>query len=150
MIVALYILIALVAVGLTLYIFDRRSHRKEVADEIPDDTPDGSGAEDEECCGMHITCERDSLLASVSEGVEYFDDEELDVFKGRDADDYSEQEIEQFRDVLLTLLPDDIAPWARSIQLRGIELPAAVRDELLMIVAEERSKRNSPNHASTI
>ena len=43
--------------------------------------------------------------------------------------------------MLLTLLPHDIAGWARSIQLRGIELPADVREELLMIVAEERRAR---------
>ena len=44
--------------------------------------------------------------------------------------------------MLLTLLPGDIAGWARSIQLRGIELPAPVRDELLMIVAEARQHSN--------
>ena len=87
---------------------------------------------------MHITCEKDSLLASVSREVEYFDDEELDRFAGRGAEDYSPEEIEEFRDVLLTLLPTDIAPWARSIQLRGITLPSEVREELLMIVAEAR------------
>ena len=54
----------------------------------------------------------------------------------------TDEEIEQFRDVLLTLLPTDIAPWARSIQLRGITLPMAVREELLMIVAEERAKKS--------
>ena len=90
---------------------------------------------------MHITCERDSLLASVSPQVEYFDDEELDAYRGRRADGYSDTEIEQFRDILLTLQPDDIAPWARSVQLRGIELPAPVREELLLIVSEARATR---------
>jgi hypothetical protein len=48
--------------------------------------------------------------------------------------------------VLLTLLPGDIAGWGRSIQLRGIELPDDVRDELLLIVAEARksSVHNNP------
>lgn len=149
MIVALYILLALVAVGIVLYLLDRRSRHAEepVAEERVSDT---APEQEEECCGMHITCERDSLLAGMSDEVEYFDDEELDIFKGRGADDYTDAEIEQFRDVLLTLLPDDIAPWARSIQLRGIELPVVVREELLMIVAEERSKRNVSANASTI
>ena len=35
---------------------------------------------DAECCGMHETCEKDSLLAAVSKDVEYYDDEELDAF----------------------------------------------------------------------
>ena len=92
---------------------------------------------------MHVTCEKDSLLPEVSDKIEYFDDEELDAYAGRDADSYSDEEIEQFRDVLLTLLPSDIAPWARSIQLRGIVLPTAVRDELLMIVAEARAAKGA-------
>ncbi len=91
---------------------------------------------------MHITCEKGSLLAAVSDKAEYYDDEELDAYIGRGAQDYDDEEIERFRDVLLTLLPDDIAGWARSIQLRGIELPAPVREELLMIVAETRASRN--------
>ena len=45
--------------------------------------------------------------------------------------------------MLLTLLPDDIAGWGRSIQLRGIELPAAVKEELLLIVAEARLERGA-------
>lgn len=44
--------------------------------------------------------------------------------------------------MLLTLLPEDIAGWGRSIQLRGIELPSAVKEELLMIVAEARREAN--------
>ena len=38
--------------------------------------------------------------------------------------------------------PDDIAGWARSLQLRQIKLPQDVRDELIMIVAEARQNRN--------
>ena len=87
---------------------------------------------------MHITCEKDSLLASVSEQIEYYDDEELDRFAGKAPEDYAEDEIEEFRDVLITMKPSDIAGWARSLQLRNIALPEAVRDELLMIVAEAR------------
>lgn len=149
MIVALIILAALVAVGLPLWLL----HRRDTADDVqsPPPPPPGPLPKTEEsapapdieidsdaCCGMHITCEKDSLLASVSREVEYFDDEELDRFAGRGAEDYSPEEIEEFRDVLLTLLPTDIAPWARSIQLRGITLPSEVREELLMIVAEAR------------
>lgn len=145
--VSLIILGALAAVGAILYFFHRRDIRRGEAEAptLPpvSDPPLPTDPTDEEvCCGMHITCERDSLLAGVSREVEYFDDEELDAYAGRDADSYTEEEADQFREVLLTLLPEDIAPWARSIQLRGINLPTEVREELLMIVAEERSKRS--------
>ncbi|MDE6529113.1 MAG: phospholipase [Muribaculaceae bacterium] len=141
---ALIILAALVIVGGVLYLFHRRDIRRgrAQAPSMPPiaDMPAGGDDDDSPCCGMHITCEKDSLLAQVSETIEYFDDEELDAYRGRDAESYSDEETEQFRDVLLTLLPEDIAPWALSIQLRGITLPGCVREELLMIVAEERLK----------
>ena len=132
MTIALYIALAIVGVGAVLWALDRR-HRSDVEPE--------PATEPEQCCGMHITCERDSLLANVSDSIEYFDDEELDRFRGRQADDYTAAEEDEFRDVLLTLQPDDIAAWGRSIQLRGIELPTAVREDLLLIVAEARAER---------
>lgn len=143
MIVALYILIALVAVGAVLYTFHRLDARNRIAPDNQASETEQTTAEEKECCGMHITCEKDSLLASVSNSIEYYDDEELDRFKGRNADDYTEEEIEEFRNVLLTLLPHDIAGWGRSIQLRGITLPTPVRDELLMIVAEARKEASA-------
>lgn len=133
MTVILIIVGVLVVVGSCLYIHDRLS-RINIADAETNIEEEPAG----ECCGMHISCEKDSLLASVSNNIVYYDDEELDVYVGRKATDYKDEEVEQFRDVLLTLLPQDIAGWGRSIQLRGIELPTAVREELIMIVAEAR------------
>jgi hypothetical protein len=130
----------LVIVGVVLYVHNRLTEGKVAqADNVADAAATVDGAADSECCGMHITCERDSLLASVSDDIVYYDDEELDAFRGRTSDSYSDAETEQFRDILLTLLPEDIAGWARSLQLRQIELPDAVREELLMIVAERRA-----------
>ncbi|MDE5686092.1 MAG: phospholipase [Paramuribaculum sp.] len=137
MIVAFYIFLALIVTGSVLYYFHRRKLRNLAPGEEAPEV-----VEPEQCCGMHITCERDSLLAAVSKEIEYYDDEELDRFRGIKPDDYDDEAIEEFRNVLLTLLPGDIAGWARSIQLRGIELPAPVRDELLMIVAEARQHSN--------
>lgn len=144
MIVALYILIALAVVGTILYILHRRDMSRNATEQSAEQE-DPATQNDDECCGMHITCEKDSLLASVSSAIEYYDDEELDRFRGREADSYDDNEIEEFRNVLLTLLPHDIAGWGRSIQLRGITLPTAVREELLMIVAEARRSANNFN-----
>lgn len=132
----LIILASIIAVGSILFLHHRyTSHDGNVENE---GKPAEAENNDNTCCGMHIVCEKDSLLTSVSEGIVYYDDEELDRFAGRDADDYTDAEAEQFRDVLLTLLPQDIAGWGRSVQLRGINLPSPVRDELIMIVAEAR------------
>ena len=93
---------------------------------------------DEECCGQHETCEKDSLLAAVSRGIEYYDDEELDRFKGRTSDDYTDDEVEEFREVMFTCQDNEVAGWCRSLQLRGIELPNELKDELFLIIGERR------------
>lgn len=72
--------------------------------------------------------------------VEYYDDEELDRFRGHSSDGYSEEEIEEFREVMYTCKEDEVAGWSRSLQLRGIELPNELKDELFLIVGERRFK----------
>lgn len=150
MIPALILLAALCALGLVLWLLHWRDVRRGASTELHGpkvvDPPAGNNLEEGACCGMHITCERDSLLAGISEKIEYFDDEELDAYAGRSPESYTPEEADEFRDVLLTLLPADIAPWARSLQLRGIELPADVREELLMIVAEARADAAGARH----
>lgn len=93
---------------------------------------------DAECCGQHEVCERDSLLAAVSRKIEYYDDEELDQFIGRAPEDYTEEETEMFRDVFYTMQETDVAGWVRSLQLRGINLPDGVKDEVFLIIGERR------------
>lgn len=91
-----------------------------------------------ECCGQHQICEKESLLAAVSKKIEYYDDEELDRFKGRQANEYSDEEIDEFREIMFTMKEEEVAGWSRSLQLRGIELPDELKDELFLIVGERR------------
>ena len=93
---------------------------------------------DAECCGQHETCEKDSLLAAVSKGIEYYNDEELDRYRGRYSDEYTDEEVDEFREVMLTCKDDEVAGWCRSLQLRGIELPDDLKDELFLIIGERR------------
>ena len=138
---ALVILIALILIGILVYVVDRVFYRsKGKSEESETDRVDSAEQPDDECCGRHIICEKNSLTPIAGEVAVYYDDEELDRFATRDSDSYTDQETEEFREVLLTLLPQDVAGWARSLQLRGIELPVALRDELLMIVRDERDK----------
>lgn len=90
------------------------------------------------CCGQHEVCEKDSLLAAVSRDVEYYDDEELDRFRGRESDDYSDAEIEEFDEVFTTLRSEEVAGWVRSLQLRGVNLPDALKDDVILVVGERR------------
>lgn len=153
MIAALILLVIIVVGGLLLFLHDRyilrpRKERRGESVEVVTQNPHADDPailahpkDGPVCCGMHVVCEKDSLSTAVSDEIEYYDDEELDAFKGRAPQSYDDPETEQFREILLTLLPTDIAGWARSLQLRGIELPPAVRDELLLIVAEARGSK---------
>lgn len=90
------------------------------------------------CCGQHEVCEKESLLAAVSREIEYYDDEELDSFRGRPSNAYSEAEVEQFQDILYSMQSEEVAGWVRSLQLRGVNLPDELKDEVILIVGERR------------
>lgn len=93
---------------------------------------------DAECCGQHEVCEKDSLLAAVSKKIEYYDDEELDEYAGIAADEYTGEQAEQFREIFYTMQDADVAGWVRSLQLRGVNLPDDLKDEVFLVVGERR------------
>lgn len=143
---AAILLAIIVGAGVILYIHHRLTYKPEA--EETSGPEQATGEDQQQCCGMHITCEKDSLVAGLDRELLYYDDEELDAFSGRAADSYTPAETEQFREVLLTLRPEEIAGWARSITTRGITLPADVRDELLLIVAEARAAKSGEGDRS--
>lgn len=155
---ALVIFAAMIVIGIALYLIDifyyrrRQPQNQDSGIKNGDDnlssptisdqqdsavSTSSSGGEGEVCCGMHTVCEKTNLSPVTGEIV-YYDDEELDRFRGREPESYTAEEAEEFRDVLMTLLPEDVAGWSRSIQVREIALPYDVRDELLLIVSELR------------
>ncbi len=73
-----------------------------------------------------------SVKASKKE-AEYFDDEELDAFKGREAKSYSPKEIEMFAEVLHTMRTDEIKDWICSLTMRGVRLPEELKDEAIIL-----------------
>lgn len=130
-------LVALALVAMTLGYFRNRRIRRLVSEGKLEAFPEVK-APDGECCGQHAVCEKDSLLAAASKSVEYYDDEELDEYAGIPSDQYTEEQTDRFRDVLYTMRESDVAGWSRSLQLRGINLPDPLRDEVFLIVGERR------------
>jgi len=88
---------------------------------------------DEVCCGLHEICNKS--VQGAGEMI-YFDDEELDRFSGRNENNYTSAELEEFRDILLTLPVDEITLWQESLQKRDIPLPTEIRDEMIILLAE--------------
>lgn len=134
LIISLIALAVVAAVAGTIR--NRRLHKKVESGEL-DAMPEVKEV-DQECCGQHEVCEKDSLLAAVSKKIEYYDDEELDRYIGVSPDAYTPEQEDEFRDVFYTMQSEDVAGWVRSLQLRGIALPEGIKDEVLLIVRERR------------
>lgn len=86
------------------------------------------------CTGDNERCMHDCMMEAAVNDVEYFDDEELDDYRGRAADAYTDDEAEEFREVMLTMRPDEVAAWSRSLALRGVEPPDQIKDEMVMLI----------------
>lgn len=86
------------------------------------------------CNGDNDKCEQECMMEAATQPIEYFEDEELDAFRGRSSDAYDDDETQQFADVLYTMRKDEVAAWCRSLTLRGINLPNALKDEVVMMI----------------
>ncbi len=89
---------------------------------------------DSGCCGLHAVCERGQRGAGAAPAPEYYDDEELDAYRGRAAEGYTEAEVEEFRYVLETMRTDEVRGWLRSLEERGVALPQELRDEAMLLM----------------
>jgi len=149
---ALILLTVLVVTGAILWLLDRLFPRR-TPDEAPSDdapaddapaeaqsceTSGNSGCTDD-CCAIHEICPSQEILKASMEPVTYYDDQELDAYRGRAADGYSDDELEQWRDILYTLQPSDLMGWQQSVKRRGIVMPAVIRDEFVQLVADSRT-----------
>lgn len=121
------LIIALAALGLLAALLGLLSRHEE---------PIQTGTDCNTCQGDNDKCEMECRLEAAVKEVEYYDDEELDAYKGRRSDSYSDNEAEAFADVLYTMRPQEVKGWARSLSLRGIEVPDQLKDELLMLMSD--------------
>ena len=71
------------------FILKRFNRNKPAVDDHHD-----HGTEDGVCCGKHTNCAKGYDNSNL-----YFDDEELDRFKGAKAEEYSEDDAEEFRNI---------------------------------------------------
>ena len=130
-------LTALAVVGTVLWLLDRRGRQRDAQGNLlPNQVVEPDQTCSDDCCGTHEVCPSEQLLRGELCDIIYYDDEELDQYRGRSADGYTEDELEQWRDVLYTLQPADRLGWERSIKRRGIIMPQPIRDELLMLLQE--------------
>ena len=60
------------------------------------------------CNGDNDKCEQECMMEAATQPIEYFEDEELDAFRGRPSDAYDADETQQFADVLYTMRQDEV------------------------------------------
>ncbi len=136
MLVLILSLLALCIVAFIAGKLRERSLKKQLERGEISEMPPIKKARPDGCCGKHAVCEKEQLAQAMTQPAEYFEDEELDAFKGREAEDYDEAEVEQFDEVLTTLRPTEVAAWLRSLQVRGIALPNDLKDEAFLLMEE--------------
>lgn len=117
------LILAFLAAGMFIL---RKFYGNAVTAEEEHDHHDG---EDGVCCGKHTNCAKGYDNSNL-----YFDDEELDRFKGKEPDYYTDSEIEEFRHVLYTMKENEVDNWVHCLQTRGIELPPVIKDEILLML----------------
>lgn len=135
----LLLLAALVVVVLIIHWATHLRH-KGYAAPAPVDTVKDSDEGRSACSGCAIesaSCYADRMLRTGSFEIVYFDDEHLDAYRGRNSGAYTAAEAEEFREVALTMRPSELPDWLHSLQLRGLELPADVRDEVILLLADD-------------
>ncbi len=125
----------MVVVGVILYIHDRMTSRP--GDPNHDIVQPPQDACTDDCCGANEVCPSEMMLKHINDPVQYYEDEELDRFKGRGAAGYTDDELEQWRDVLYTLKHDELLSWERSIKKRGIAMPDIIKEELVSLYNEK-------------
>ncbi len=122
----IYLIIALIVLGVISAFFGIFAHKKG-----EEEDPLKEGISCNTCNGENTKCEQDCMMEAATKDIEYYDDEELDRFAGREADSYTDEEVEEFSEVLYTMQPEEVAGWNRSLILRGINLPNQLKDEVI-------------------
>lgn len=123
----LILILSIVALGVFAALYSLLSSRGN-----HDDEPIKVAQTCATCDGTPTTkCEQDCMMEAATKEIEYYDDEDLDRFAGREADDYTDEEVEEFSEVLYTMQPEEVAGWNRSLILRGINLPNQLKDEVI-------------------
>ena len=135
--ILIVILIGVALFGLVAgYFYNRNIQKKIDRGELEEAPP--VVTVDSECCGQHQIWRKRKSAGSCKQANRILRRRRTGPLQGRPSDGYSEEEIEEFRDILYSMQEVDVAGWSRSLQLRGIELPDELKDELFLIVGERR------------
>ena len=96
---------------------------------VSNDHHDHHDGNDGVCCGRHTVCDKGYDNSNL-----YFDDEELDRFRDREENSYTDEEAEEFRHILYTMKEEEVDQWVKCLNTRHIALPSQIKDEILLML----------------
>ena len=135
--VTYYICAVVLLLIFVLYYLDRYNKIHKIQNSTqPEKQADAEPVPAGECCGKHVVCEKQKLAEARLRSKQYFDDEELDRFKGRSSDSYDDSEVEEFRYVMYTMQQNEVREWMECLQAREIELPDELKEECYSMMNE--------------
>ncbi len=119
----------LLAAAILVAAYERRARKGQAPGERGQGTPGAC----EGCAWSGDGCAKGGL-GNIRKGeAEYFDDEELDAFRGRLPETYTPEEEAMFAEVLHTMDPGEVRDWMCSLSSRGIRLPRALTREAVIL-----------------
>lgn len=99
------------------------------------DTPIAMAHDCTTCVTGDSNCEQNCMMEASVKDIEYFDDEELDRFAGRQSNGYTDEEAEEFRTIMTSMTPEEVKAWNRSLILRQVNMPDQVKDDYIVMVS---------------
>ena len=130
----IFIILSIIIIGIFLYInFWKKDKVESTSISEAEDEPVTVASD---CCGAHEVCEFDEGDFN-EEIITYFEDEELDVLRNVRENDLTAEQIDNLREVLYTLKPQEISKWMTSLGRRHIHLPAILKQEAIQLAAEQ-------------
>ena len=125
----LYLIIALIVLGIVAALIAVVRSKQGHIDEVVTTTADCGT-----CNGENTKCEQECMMEAATKPIVYFYDEELDRYRHRPSDCYTDEEAEEFAEVMYTMRPEEVKDWNRSLILREINVPDQIKDELIMMI----------------
>lgn len=87
-------------------------------------------------CSIAAQCTFDCEEETTKPEPDYYDDEELDAYRGIAPEEYTDAQVEEFEEVMTTMRPDEVHEWLVSLGQRGVNLPEALREQALMLMQD--------------
>lgn len=129
---------AIILLGIVTYYFHRLDLKKQV-EKTNKIVQTKIQEPPQECCGPASRLRTRQPARRSKQNNRILRRRRARCLERNEPDSYTPEQIELFREIFYTLRPEDVPGWVRSLQLRQIAVPESLRDEILLVVNEQRT-----------